>query len=649
MRILFLTPTLGLGGSERLTVGYAAGLKARGHEVAIAYSIKNRHEEATDQAGIDTFNLAKDVPSRRSLGEWVTNMRRVVRRLRPDVIHAQSVATAAIARIAAPRVPVLVTMHGVPPDDEAAAALALRAMGAHVLAVSDATAAGLQRFPWSPKVEVLHAGVDITRIESDTRRFGPVVLAGSPKLCCVARQTPQKGIDVLIRAMTYLTDELPDVGLTFVGNGAELDANIALSEKLGLSDCVHFAGGVPNASPHIAAADAIVLSSRWEGLPVVALEALALETPLVATAVNGTPTVCIDGETGWLVPPDDERALADAILECVRHPEEAARRARAGRELVEASFSVERMLDRLEALLICTRSRRQRVPATKPHAYYRAARRYESVRRASAGRRPARAWTGVRIFGYHRVTPEAGDVYGLTPERFREQMEALAASDVEIVRLDKALDLLEEPVSERFACVTFDDGYLDNLVHGLPVLEELGIPATIFAIGDVLEGRIPFTWYRSAPPPGIAVGDLPDLLRTGLVDVQSHSATHPRLTTLSDAELRREVAGAKEALERHLPYELTSFCYPAGLYTQREVAIVLASGYRAGVTTQSGVNPGGIGLGELRRTMIQWGDTIDVFELKLSGRLDDPSWLRERLHARRIRGSARSRALASTV
>ncbi len=234
---------------------------------------------------------------------------------------------------------------------------------------------------------------------------------------------------------------------------------------------------------------------------MVALESLALERPLVATDVDGTPSLVVDGTTGWLVPPpEDERALAAAIVDCMRHPDEAARRARAGRELVEARFSTERMLDRLESLMIEVRGRRARMPGVKPRPYYRAVRAHQSARIAASRLRSARSWQGVRILGYHRITA-ADDVFGVTPAGFRRQMEHLVDSGVTVVRLSDALDLLERPLREPYVCVTFDDGYLDNLEHGLPVLEELEIPATIFVIGDVLEGKIGFTWYESGAPP----------------------------------------------------------------------------------------------------------------------------------------------------
>ena len=101
-------------------------------------------------------------------------------------------------------------------------------------------------------------------------------------------------------------------------------------------------------------------------------------------------------------------------------------------------------------------------------------------------------------------------------------MELLRASNVEVVPLWQALDLLERPVTGRYVCLTFDDGYLDTLEHALPVLESVGLPATVFLIGDVLDGRATFDWYAADPPPQLGVSDLPRLLESGLVDIQAH-------------------------------------------------------------------------------------------------------------------------------
>lgn len=216
------------------------------------------------------------------------------------------------------------------------------------------------------------------------------------------------------------------------------------------------------------------------------------------------------------------------------------------------------------------------------------------------------------------------DVFAVSPAAFRGQMELLRESDVEVVPLRAALDLLDRGDGGRYVAITFDDAYLDTLEEAVPVLEGLGLPATVFAVSDILEGTATYDWYRD-PPPSLRLTDLPRLLAGGLIDIQAHSRTHRRLTRLSSDELHSEIAGCKERLESHLPYRLTSFSYPAGLYGPREVRAVLEAGFRAAVTTAAGVNRPGQPLGELRRTMLYWRDSVRDFGAKLDGALDRPS------------------------
>jgi glycosyltransferase involved in cell wall biosynthesis len=360
-----MTPTLALGGSETLTIRYASGMRERGHEVMIAYGVKNIQVEALERSQLDAVQLSSRFPTVGSALEWRRNLRRLIRTFQPDIVHAQSVKSSILVRAAAPRVPLLVTVHGMERADEPKAALALRLIGARVTAVSSATAEGLSRFPWSPAIEPFHAGVDTARLRLDSAGERAFEMVGAPRLCCVARQKPQKGIDVLLHALTSIAKVFPGAGLTLVGDGEEQEAYEALARELGLGDRTLFTGGVSNAAPYIAAADVVVLASRWEGLPIVALESLALERPLVATAVNGTPMVVIDGETGWLAPPEDASALADVVVECLRAPEEAARRARNGRQLVEEQFPPDAMIDMLEESLVGHSGSRARSPRTK--------------------------------------------------------------------------------------------------------------------------------------------------------------------------------------------------------------------------------------------------------------------------------------------
>lgn len=264
-----------------------------------------------------------------------------------------------------------------------------------------------------------------------------------------------------------------------------------------------------------------------------------------------------------------------------------------------------------------------------------AIRAYERGRmlRARLGRDPN--WSGIRILGYHRIADDGHDL-SVHPSAFRRQMEHLRDSGLPPVRLDRALDRLAAPVDGRWVCVTFDDAYRDNLEAAVPVLRELEIPATIFVPTAIVDGSADYDWYDN-PPPALSWEQILQLEGEGLVDFQSHTLTHPRLPRVDDTRAREEIAGSKRALEARLGREVTSLCYPAGLWGERDARLVREAGYRAGVTTEPGVNPGAQPMDRLRRTMVYWGDGPFEFAAKVAGRLDRPPALRSLLYRRLAR------------
>jgi peptidoglycan/xylan/chitin deacetylase (PgdA/CDA1 family) len=265
----------------------------------------------------------------------------------------------------------------------------------------------------------------------------------------------------------------------------------------------------------------------------------------------------------------------------------------------------------------------------------RAYTRARILRGRATGR--GRGWRGIRILGYHRISDDPG-VLSVRPARFRAQMEMLLESGVTPIRLDAALDLLGAPVDGRYACITFDDGYRDNLENGVPILRELGLPGTIFVPTRIIDGEAAYTWFRKPAPPALSWDELRGLVAGGLVDAQSHTRTHPWLPRVDDAHARDEIAGSAMDIEARLGYAPTSFCYPAGLYGPRETALVRAAGYRAGVTTDPGVNAGDAPMETLRRTLVYWEDSDADFRAKFDGLLDRPPVLRAWLYRRRAGG-----------
>lgn len=188
-----------------------------------------------------------------------------------------------------------------------------------------------------------------TRHGSAAERKRLLGVSGTDPLIVLAgRLEPQKGHRVVIEAMKAVIAEFPRAQLVFLGEGSLRSQLEQLVRDKQLDDNVQFAGYQRNVRDWFAAADLSVLPSFYEGLPMTALESLSEACPMVATAVDGTPEIVRDGETGILVPPGDVDQLAQAICLMLRDREFAKRTALAGQREVLENFSVDKLIARTQ-------------------------------------------------------------------------------------------------------------------------------------------------------------------------------------------------------------------------------------------------------------------------------------------------------------
>ncbi len=159
----------------------------------------------------------------------------------------------------------------------------------------------------------------------------------------VGRMAEQKAHTYLLEAMPPLLESRPEAHLLLVGTGPLEEELQGQAERLGLGGHVHFLGRRSDVPRLMAACDLFVLPSLFEGLPLVALEAMSLGRPVVGTKVCGTEEAVRDGVTGRLVEPRNSRRLAEAMAEALGDPELRRRWGRAGQERVRTQFSAERM------------------------------------------------------------------------------------------------------------------------------------------------------------------------------------------------------------------------------------------------------------------------------------------------------------------
>lgn len=206
------------------------------------------------------------------------------------------------------------------------------------LAPSRQTAEEIERDYRVDRVAVLP---NVTGGRAVEEGFRPETVGGD--LLFVGRLRIRKGVEVLLHAVDELRRRRPDVHLRIVGSGEHQERLEDVARKLGLDSFVEFLGACePQVIPSLmAGARALVVPSIYEGMPLVILEAMAAGLPVIASRVSGIPEVVRDGESGWLVPPEDIGALVAALEEALESPAEARRRGLVGRSLVESAATPE--------------------------------------------------------------------------------------------------------------------------------------------------------------------------------------------------------------------------------------------------------------------------------------------------------------------
>lgn len=174
------------------------------------------------------------------------------------------------------------------------------------------------------------------------------------QLFCAARLSPEKGFSFLFHALKLLLDDGHELELRLAGDGPSKAQLKILADKLGISDRIHFLGylGEEEIIRELQAADLFILPSFVEGLPVSAMEAMAIGVPVIATNIAGTSELIEDGKTGLLVRPSDSKALADAIIEMMENYSFRVRAAELGRKKVIDEFDIEKETAKLNRYLL---------------------------------------------------------------------------------------------------------------------------------------------------------------------------------------------------------------------------------------------------------------------------------------------------------
>jgi len=344
LRILQVIPSLWMGGLERVATRLTLGLRERVAHVAVATAGGDPFTDVLRDERVRLYRIVRPYPKPLHLAAASAQLVRVLRRERPDVIHAHNpgaaVAASVARRLARSHAAIVSTYHGVPPDQAARAARVLARSSDLVVAVAPAATRTLVELglPEERSATVLNAvEPQPSRPAEDVRREFDA--ADSELVVTVGRYTEQKNHHVLLDALALLAPERPRLRALLVGVG-ELEEDLVLrTTELDLEGVVTITGERNDAIDITAAADVFALSSDWEGLPLALLEAMALGIPVVATAVNGVPDAISDGDNGLLVPRRDPQALAQALSRVLDDDELRRRLGSRARAWAEAACS----------------------------------------------------------------------------------------------------------------------------------------------------------------------------------------------------------------------------------------------------------------------------------------------------------------------
>lgn len=344
MRILYTNFHHGWGGQPYQVLLLAQAMRARGHEVMVASppgSVLAQRVAAQGIAVCEEVRFARGFRPR-MLWQDRQTMRRVLDDFSPDVVHAHGsqdswcLATAFFPAWHRRIVRVRTKHNSYPPKNHAFNRWLFRRFFDSVVVVADPLGTDLlaHDLVMRERLLTIPAACDVATIMASPRKDRESVRASfgiapeDPVVVLVGRLAPDKGQEMLLRAMPSILPRIPTLKALFVGKGGDNERLLGIRAELGLETSAIMAGFREDVADVTAAADCAVLAATaCDASSTVLKEAMALGVPVVGTDVGGTADILGGGRYGVLIPPGNPEALSDAITDVFLHPDAARQRA----------------------------------------------------------------------------------------------------------------------------------------------------------------------------------------------------------------------------------------------------------------------------------------------------------------------------------
>jgi glycosyltransferase involved in cell wall biosynthesis len=346
MKIVHVVDSMDVGGAETLVSQMCRLQRDHGHNPSIlaVANLGPLGEKLRDEG----FTVQPDIG--RHLSDSARNFFRIFKELKPDVVHLHNPTPTIYASTAARMagVPSIVsTRHSLAAPPHNAIAELKYAFAAlfcdWIVGICDATTENLRKMRTAPArkiTRVYNGAVPVTRVEKRQRPFDGVFT-----LVFVGRLAAVKNHPLLLTAFREALSSMPGLQLWIVGDGAERKALESLARELGISTAVTFWGQQLDVAPYFCGADAFIMSSKSEGLPISLLQAFSVGLPVIVTDVGGMAEVVQLANAGFTVSPTDPAEMASAILRLAGNHAEREQFSKNAETAFHSLFSLETMAE----------------------------------------------------------------------------------------------------------------------------------------------------------------------------------------------------------------------------------------------------------------------------------------------------------------